>query len=509
MFDWRLRFVLPLLFAMAFPAALQAYQAGGGLGAFDGQGDVGTVLHPGKAVYDAAKGAYTVSGSGANMWFGEDDFHFLWKKTHGDVAISADISFVGAAGNNHRKAVLMIRQSLDGDAKSVDLAWHGDGLTSLQYRDAAGEPTHEVESSVSAPRRVRIVRRGDFVYAFVSDASGTLRPAGASTKLKFEGDVYVGLGVCAHDKNATETAVFRNVKMEALQPVSGTPVAYSTLETITVASTDRRVAYVAPGHFESPNWSGDGTYLLFSREGEIRKLVLGETSESEPTVVPMGARSKILGDHGISPDGAMLQISALSEDGVSRIYVVPVGGGEPRMVTKNGPSYTHGWSPDGKTLAFTGMRNGAFQIYTIPVAGGEERQLTTAKGLNDGSEYAADGRSIYFASERTGSMQLWRMGADGNGQKQVLADGSNDWFPHVSPDGKLIAFLAYAKGVEGHPADTDVELRMMSVSDGKVKVLAKLLGGRGTINGPSWSPDSKKLAFVSYSMIAQGDVSAE
>ena len=191
------------------------------LGIFQGHGDVGTVLHPGSATYDAATGSYTVSGSGENMWFGVDDFHFVWTKASGDVSLSADIVFVGTTGNPHRKAVLMIRQSLDGDSPMVDVARHGVGLTSLQFRDAAGANTHEVESNVSGPKRVRIEKRGDYFYAFVSGPDGKLTPAGASTKLHLEGEYYVGIGVCSHDKDVTETAVFSNVKLANLAPATG------------------------------------------------------------------------------------------------------------------------------------------------------------------------------------------------------------------------------------------------------------------------------------------------
>ena len=134
----------------------------------------------------------------------------------------------------------------------------------------------------------------------------------------------------------------------------------------------------------------------------------------------------------------------------------------------------------------------------MAVAGGEERQLTTAKGLDDGPDYSPDGRLIYFNSERSGSMQIWRMGADGSGQEQVTSDEFNNWFPHPSPDGKWVVFLSYEKHVKGHPADKDVTLRLLSLADGTITVLATLLGGQGTINVPSWSPDSKKVAFVSY-----------
>ena len=186
----------------------------------------------------------------------------------------------------------------------------------------------------------------------------------------------------------------------------------------------------------------------------------------------------------------------------SLIYVVPIGGGTPRRVTEKSPSYLHGWSPDGKTLAFCGERNGNFDVYTIPAAGGEEIRLTTADGLGDGPEYSPDGKYIYFNSIRSGLMQIWRMKPDGSGQEQVTRDdGYNNWFPHLSPDGLRMAFLTYEKGVSGHPENQEVMLRIMTLADGRISVLAKLFGGQGTINVPSWSPDGRRLAFVSYQLV--------
>ena len=487
--------------------ATSAKAATPSLGIFQDHADVGTVLHPGSVEYDPSQQTYTISGSGANMWFGEDDFHYLWTKVSGDVSLTADIAFVGATGNNHRKAVLMIRQSLEANSPAVDLAWHGDGLTSLQYRDAPGANTHEVESNVSAPRTVRIEKRGDYFYAFVSGSDGKLQVSGASTKLALTGPFYIGIGVCAHDKDVVEKAVFSNVKLASLPPATGKAVLYSALETITVASTDRRVAYVAPMHFEAPNWSRDGSFFLFNSEGKLHRLAL---NGNEPAVIDTDPQNHCNNDHGISPDGQSMAISCQSESTHgSSIYVVPIGGGTPRPITQYSPSYWHGWSPDGKTLAFAGQRNGDFDIYTIPVTGGEETRLTTAKGLDDGPEYSPDGAYIYFNSERTGLMQIWRMKADGSGQEQVLSDETNDWFPHVSPDGKWMVFLSYEKDVSGHPGQKDVALNLMSMDDKKVHVLAKLFGGQGTINVPSWSPDSKKLAFVSYELLAEDSVNAK
>lgn len=468
------------------------------VGIFEGHQDIGTLLHPGNAIFDASQARYTVSGSGDNMWFGTDNFQFAWKKVSGDVAITADINFVGNRGNAHRKAALLLRQSLEPNSVYVDVARHGNGLTSLQYRDATGADTHEVETAVEAPERVRIERRGDYAYVFVGDRTGKLRFSGSAMRVPLAGEFYVGIGVCSHDKDVTETAVFSHVTIEPLAVASTKPVLWSTLETVKVASTDRLVAYSAPEHFEAPNWSRDGRSLLINRDGAMERFTLG--SAAAPELIKTAPQIHVNNDHGLSPDGAMLAISDQS-DGRSRIYVLPATGGTPRLVTPEGPSYWHGWSPNGKTLAFTGQRAGEFDIYTVPVGGGKETRLTTAKGLDDGPEYTPDGTRIYFNSERTGTMQIWRMNTDGTAQEQVLEETSNDWFPHLSPDGKWMVYLAYKAGVSGHPGGEDVEIRLMSFADKKVKVLARLYGGQGTMNVPSWSPDSTRIAFVSYALV--------
>ena len=206
------------------------------MGIFEGHQDVGTVLHPGSLLYDADSGSYTIAGSGENMWFGIDDFHFAWKKVKGDVSITASIFFLETEGNAHKKAVLMMRQSLDGPSVAVDVAVHGSGLTSLQYRYPAGANTHEVEANADGPRTVRLEKHGDFFYAFVSGSDGRLYPAGASIKVPFTGEYYVGIGVCAHDKDDVQKAVFRKVSIWPLPPPNGKQVLLSSLETVTIAS---------------------------------------------------------------------------------------------------------------------------------------------------------------------------------------------------------------------------------------------------------------------------------
>jgi TolB protein len=473
------------------------------VGIFESLSDVGKVLHPGSVEYDDSKKTYAITGSGENMWLGADAFQFVWKRVSGDAAITANISFVGTGGNEHRKAVLMFRQSLSTDSVYADIARHGNGMTSLQFRTETGALTHEIQSNISSPGRLRLVKRGDYVYMSLAGDDDKLQVAGGWLRIPLQGSFYVGIGVCSHNKNVVEKAIFSNVDLLTAAPASsGNPTLYSALETVAISSTDRHVVYLAPGRFEAPNWTRDGAAFLFNRDGHIERLpVAGGKSE----IIDTGLATRCNNDHGISPEGMQLAISDNSQDKhESLVYLMPIGGGPPRRITQNSPSYWHGWSPDGKTLAFVGQRDGDFDIYTIPAEGGTtETRLTTAKGLDDGPEYSPDGKYIYFNSERSGHMQIWRMHPDGSEQEQVFVDDYNNWFPHISPDGQWMVFLTYEKDVTGHPENKDVMLRVMSLDDKKIKIIATLFGGQGTINVPSWSPDSKQVAFVSYQLVPE------
>ncbi|MFZ9981663.1 MAG: TolB family protein [Cyclobacteriaceae bacterium] len=278
----------------------------------------------------------------------------------------------------------------------------------------------------------------------------------------------------------------------------------SRLEIIDVISGERKIVFESPDRFEAPNFLPDGKQLLFNMNGLLYTIpVTGGTPKQFNT----GFANRNNNDHGISFDGKLLAISH-HRDGLpgygSTVYVLPVTGGEPKLVTELTPSYWHGWSPNNKEVLYVAQRNGSarFQLYKKDIFGGPETALTSFdKGHVDGPEFSPDGKFIYYNGSQTGTMQLWRMDPDGKNHEQLTFDELNNWFPHISPDGKLIAWLAFPSDIhpDEHPAYKKVQLRIMSSTGGTPRVLTHLFGGQGTINVPSWSPDNRYIAFVSYS----------
>ena len=273
----------------------------------------------------------------------------------------------------------------------------------------------------------------------------------------------------------------------------------SQIEILDIATGEVTVVKHFGFRVEAPEWSRDGKTIYFNRGGGIYKIA---SDGGEPVRINIEKQISCNNDHVVSPDGKSLAVSAGGDGFDSRIYVLPIDGGMPRLVTEKAPSYLHGWSPDGQTLAFTGKREANhFDIYTISLDGQNETRLTDVPGLDDGPEFTPDGKYIWFCSVRSGLMQLWRMKADGSQQEQMTREEANCWFPHVSPDGKSIAYLAYDKDEVGpgdHPANKNVRLYVMPAEGGPSKLLAEIFGGQGSINVNSWSPDSKRIAYVRY-----------
>ncbi len=470
-------------------------------GEFEGATDVGDAQPKGSVQFDPSRREYRITGGGENMWGSRDAFHYVWRRLSGDLTLSAEVSFTETEGNAHRKAGWVVRQGLEADSPYADAIVHADGLISLQYRLVKGGPTLEVRSPVKGPATVRLERTGDLFSLSVARDGKTFQPAGSVT-VPLPDPVYVGLGVCSHDAASLASAVLSQVVLANPGMVPAEKrVVESRLEVIAIATGEREVVYSTRDRIEAPNWSRDGRSFLFNQGGQLYSL---SRDGGRPIPVNTGSARRLNNDHGLSPDGQWLAISN-SPGSDSLIYLLPAGGGEPRQVTALGPSYWHGWSPDGKALAYCARRNGEFDVYTISAdaeRSTEERRLTTAPGLDDGPDYSPDGRTIYFNSVRTGQMRIWRMNADGSDQRQVTFDEAwADWFPHPSPDGKWLVFVSFDKSVEGHPPNKDVALRIMPAAGGEPRVLARLFGGQGTINVPSWSPDSTSVAFVSYRLV--------
>jgi Tol biopolymer transport system component len=470
-------------------------------GVFSRHADIGNVLHKGTVIYNPEDQAYTITGSGTNMWFGVDEFHYLWIPLKGNFIVRANISFFGQGVEAHRKAGWIIRDHLGTSSPHVNAAVHGDGLTSLQYRKAEGVDTQEETVPVRAPGVIQLERKGN---TFIMSAAVAGQPFTVVQvqDIELKNEVFAGLYVCSHNPDVSETAVFSNVRIIKPAPENFQPYhdyIGCNLEILDINSRNSRIIFTTPHSIQAPNWTNDNRSLIFNSNGLLYTYNLQDNSISQ---INSGFADNNNNDHVLSFDGKFLGISHHRDEdnGNSTVYIMPVeGSSTPEMITMGGASYLHGWSPDGTNLLFTGNRNNKYDIYRISVDTKQETRLTDAEGLDDGSEYSPDGKYIYFNSNRTGTMQIWRMNADGSEQVQ-LTDGSyQDWFPHVSPDNQWIVFLSYPPEVPSgdHPFCKHVLIRLMPVAGGEPEIIGYVYGGQGTMNVPSWSPDSKKIAFVS------------
>lgn len=492
---------LMLLMFYLLPITVPAQQQP--IGIFDHHQDVGDPKIKGSVVYDPVEQTYRISASGKNMWMNQDQFQFAWKKLKGDFMIRATVKFIGKGVDPHRKIGVMVREKLTADSRYADACIHGGEppLTSLQYRTSDGDQTNQVELSTFHPTDIEFERSGN-TFSFSAAVFGENYKT-ITKDVEMADEVYAGLFVCAHNEAVVEQAIFSNVQI--IIPADKNFVPYkdyigSHLEVMDVATGHRKILYSAPNSLQAPVWTPDNKYLIYSSEGLLYRYDL---ASGKVSTLNTGEMKDNNNDHVLSFDGKMLGISNHLGNR-STIFILPTEGSDkPEQITQEswGPSYLHSWSPDKKKLIFTGQRNNEWNIYAIDVATKKETALTEEATLDDGAEYSRDGKYIYFNSVRTGTMKLWRMKPDGSDEEQVTFDEYNDWFPHFSPDGKWIVYISFPKDMDptSHPFYKKVYLRLMPYPSGMPRTIAYIYGGQGTINVPSWSPDSKKISFISNS----------
>lgn len=478
------------------------------VGQFSDHQDIGPVKIPGSFEYDSKSGTYTLRASGTNMWGEQDEFHYAFNRLRGDFIVRARLRFVGE-GDENRKIGWTVRESLEPDAKHVNAALHGNGLIALQHRDSPGAETLQEIPDAKNTDVVQLERKGN---SYILSAAKYGEPFVSVQVADIElGEApYVGLSACAHNPDATVEAKFSNVRIIKPAPPGFQPYQDyigSNIEVMNLRSGGRKIIYQAPDSVQAPNWTRDGTSLIYNRNG---LLYLFNLQTGEHSVLETGPATANNNDHVLSWDGSRIAISnhVATDNNQSTAFVLPITGSEtPTQVTGTGKghSFLHGFSPDDTHLVFTGERGGQPDIWRVNLETGVETQLTNEKSLDDGSEYSPDGQHIYFNSVRTGTMELWRMKADGTEQTQLTDDEYNNWFPHVSPDGKQIVFLSFMSDIDPatHPFYRQVYLRRMPIEGGKPTVVAYVYGGQGTINVPSWSPDGKYVAFVSNTVHEQ------
>jgi len=483
------------------------------IGIFNNHADIGKPKLAGSTIFNKEEQSYNLKGAGYNVWFGRDEFQYVYNKIKGDFILTGNFKILSNASPVHRKTGWMIRANEDENAAHMTAAIHDDGLMALQWRTMKGALMRDPQDEIFAKKRsteiIQLERLGKVFIMRIANPGEPLQEIGRTDAVVMPDEVLVGIFMCSHNPDVVEEGKAWNVRIEQTVPDNHNGytdgILGSKMEIINIFDGKRKIVYEDKGRFEAPNWLPNNKGLVFNQGGGIYTIPLtGDT----PTLINTGSAKKNNNDHVISFDGKLLGISSHREElpgGGSTIYYLPITGGEPKMVTEKTPSYLHGWTRDGKEVVYTAQRpesGSTYNIFKKSINGGKEIQLThLTKGLADGPECSPDGKYIYYNCTESGTMQLWRMRMDGSEQTQLTFDQYNNWFAHVSPDNKWIAFMSFVDTVEptDHPFYKRVMLRLMPISGGAPKVIAYLYGGQGTINTPSWSPDSKFIAFVSNS----------
>lgn len=475
------------------------------IGVFKNSIDIGDLNRSGVALYNTSDQTYTIRGLGSGVEVGSDHFHYLWNTVQGDFILRAELDHNHTTDESYQFG-WSIRNTITSDSEMVTLSVTSDGELTISKRSVRGA---EAEWLISEKMTVDVIQieRVEGVFNVRVAAHGEAFTSFEIPEIDLKNQVVAGIFVSSPlDENLSEV-VFRNVRIVKPFPENeqrNQRYLGSRMEIVDVHTGMREVLFESEHSVQAPNWTVDGKELIYNSNGYLYRY---DIEEGQISYLNTGFATNNNNDHVITFDGEQIAIShhVPTDNNQSTIFIMPIEGSDhPRQVSKSGVghAYLHGISPDNQTVIFTGWRNNKYDIYAADVNTMEETQLTDTPFLDDGSEYSPDGEYIYFNSNRTGAMQLWRMKPDGSEQTQLTFDENfNDWFPHISPDGEWILFISYGTDVESgdHPFYKHVTLRLMPVSGGEPTIVAYLFGGQGTINVPSWSPDSRYVAFVSNS----------
>ncbi|WP_424494306.1 TolB family protein [Salinimicrobium sp. GXAS 041] len=477
------------------------------VGIFSHNRNIGATENFRNVTYNPSTQIYTLNHDSTSPAMRSSGNMYVYNKLQGDFIFTAHIDYIANASGH--KAGLMIRKTIEEDEAHASASLTGNGTTFFEWREVE-DTSRDSQRQISSPKTsydiLQLERKGEDIIMRAAHFGEPLQKISQRKIKALEGEVLVGLFNMSEEGKQVQPAKFWNVRIDKPVLDDYDPGKKGwlgcRLETLDVESGMRKVIYQKDDRFEAPNWMPGGEELLFNMEGS---LYIIPVAGGKPEKLNTGFADNLNNDHGISFDGKMLAISHHADGEGSKVYVLPLEGGTPRLVTPQAPSYWHGWAPSNDEVVYVATREGnsTYDIYRKSIYEGKEVQLTsTGEGEHvDGCEYSPDGKFVYYNSSASGTMQIWRMKPDGSAKEQLTFDARNDWFPHISPDGKWIAYISFPAKipVNAHPSFKRVTLNLMPTSGGAPKVIAYLYGGQGTINVPSWSPDSKYLSFVSNS----------
>lgn len=316
--------------------------------------------------------------------------------------------------------------------------------------------------------------------------------------------------------------VFTGATLAWTQAGAARPKYRTHFVTYDVQKKTTSTLFTIDGEWHAPNWTADGKYIVSDMGNALYRIPVSGADKGKPEKIYAAANMMATNDHAASWDGKQIAATAIklpmparirgAADIPNPILVMNVDGSGAHQVHMG---WLHGWSPDGKYLVYTGTIGDSANIYRIDTDGSGELRMTTGKAADDGPEYSADGKWVYFCSKRSGKWDGWRMPASGAGPGDKLAEqvtfgtDTQDWFPHISPDGKWLYTLSYPMDHPDHNyIGAGMKIKLLRLKNGvgakgaKLTTVRTFFGGQGSGNTGGWAPDSKTFAWTEYEVVA-------